>query len=240
MSEYTRWKQLNEALGFPLGVKSATSLGIAGSDSLEEGKKSKKKMDVGGEIALSKGKFGDDDDDDGDDDDLSDDKPSFLKDKSDEPEGSCKCDEPMEKPGVAMMCKKCGKHMKKNMRKKMKESVFSSYNESAYKSGPEIGTAEFRQSFFQSLNEHFGNPNERNYSGVDLGEEVIFSPADDDSHPEPGETGFAPKARIGETPSEPVAKADWEKSWTAVAEQFIKESNLDASFNDWLNKKKKS
>jgi len=230
MSEFTRWQMLNEALGFPLGVKSAQSLGIAGFH-LEE---KKKKMGVGDEIAPP-----DDDDEDeldvDDEDEDEDDKPELPVD-DDKPDDApdadkppCSCGKPdIDDKGFCKKCKKrCKKNAKKHAKKALKkEDVFGSYEDSSFQEMPEVGSEEYRQAFLKSLEDHFGDPKRRHGGGVNLEEEVVFEPQDNQSpltEPKPGEAGFAPQTRIGgelggqDTPP----KADWEKQWQQVGEQFV-------------------
>jgi len=259
MSEYTRWQQLNESLGFPLGVKSMSNLGITGLG-LEEAKK-KKKMN-GDDVPPPPDEDEEEDDeldidikdDDDDDIEIGDkkpckcDKPDFGDDDDDEDEG----------PGPGpMFCKNCkgmkSGQKKKKGKKRMKdkkcmkeEDIFASYRGTTFKENPDIGSDEYRQEFFKSLSDHFSDPNKKFDDGVDLGEEVLFEPRDEVAPlaqtPVPGSPGSSPYTRLGEdAPAKEPEKADWEKQFNKVpmAEDFIKDAGLEASFGDWLKKKNK-
>lgn len=224
---YNTWHKLNEALGFPLGITNATSLGVTNTFQLDEKKmeSKKKKMDLdGGEIDVS-----DSDDDDGDDDDMdSDDSAPMISKKP--VDGDCDCDK------VPMMMKK---KMKKDVKK---ESLFDGSYE-ARNEVPEVGSDEFRDYFFKSINSHFQAPANKNWSGVNLGEEVLFEPSDNDlpvtQSPKAGEVGFAPTAPVGGYVDQPAQPAAWEAGWTKVAEQFIRDAGLTASFQEWAKSHKK-
>lgn len=250
MSEFTRWQKLNESLGFPLGVKSAASFGVAsGFSELEE---SKKKMDVADLVSNDD----DDDEDEGDDDEIKvgPDSDSDEGDDDGDSNGGCGCGDKSEPGKLPFMCKKCGKKMKKKLsatsfglagalmkkklkKKNMKESMFDSYqDDTLFRDAPELGSEEYANEFRKSIMSHFGNPNEKFSTGVNLGEEVIFEPQDENaplvSNPQPGSVGFAPATRIGsELPPKPE-KADWEQSWTQMTEAFKVLSNHIGNFVD--------
>jgi len=93
------------------------------------------------------------------------------------------------------------------------------------------------------------DPNRKYSSGVDLGEEVIFEPQDENAplNPEPsaGEPGFAPMQRVGgnlggdRTP-QPAA---WEKNWSHIptaeeAQAFLAQAGLSESFDAWKQRQK--
>lgn len=224
--KYGTWHKLNEALGFPLGVTNASSLGITNSFLLDEKKQpSKKKMDLdGGEIDVSDD--GDEDDDDMGDDDGGDvSAPSISKKPVD---SDCGCDKV-----PAMM-------MKKKMKKGIKEALFDSGYQ-AKEETPEVGSPEFRDYFFKSINSHFKPATSKNWSGINLGEEVLFEPTDANlpvaQEPKAGEVGFAPMGVVGGNSAAPVAPANWESGWTQMAEKFIQDAGLTASFQEWAKNK---
>ena len=126
------------------------------------------------------------------------------------------------------------KNMKKDKKKMPNESTdpFGSYY-SPHNDQAELGSKEYAQEFYKSLGEHFGNPNEKFDSGVDLGEEVIFKPRPEEdspvwqaepqaSEPQAGEPGFAPVNKVGgnlggeQTP----ARAEWEQQWSPISDQI--------------------
>jgi len=92
---------------------------------------------------------------------------------------------------------------------------------------PELGSEEYAKEFYHSLEDHFGNPNQKFDSGVDLEEEVIFKPQPEEdspvwqAEPKPGDPGFAPIGKVGgnlggeQTP----VRADWEQQWSPVSDQ---------------------
>lgn len=229
MSEFTRWQQLNEALGFPLGVKNSQSLGLSGVSFDER----KKKMDyddeqgeVPGEQDTGPDEYEDEDEEEKEVDVLDKDDDDDDEDGEKKP---CDCDKP--ELDAKAFCKKCKKYSKKNAKKNAKknlkkESAFSPYNEFQFEQMPEVGTEEYREKFFASLKDHFGDPNQKHDDGINLEEEIIFEPTDDQlpksENPQPGQPGFAPQSRIGgfggqDTPP----RADWEQQWQQIGEQFV-------------------
>ena len=273
MSEYTRWQQLNESLGFPLGVKTAASLGITGGfTGFEEAKKCKKKKMNGMEVpaeeeeeeeeedidieekpglgkpSLGKKKpkictVGDKDDED---EDIGDEDVEIGAEEEEEEEGPMGKG-PMGKGPMGkspMFCRKGMKSgQKKKAKKSMKEDIFASYRGTEFEETPEVGSEEYRQEFFRSLADHFSDPDKKHGSGVDLGEEVIFEPRDDTTPlaqtPVPGQPGSSPYTRIGEMPSAPPIKSDWEEQWEEVpmAEEFIQQTGLGDSFDEFKKKR---
>jgi hypothetical protein len=200
-------------------------LGIAGFHQIEE---KKKKMD--GEDLLRP-----EDDEEGDeledDDEEGDGKPEIdIDEPADEPDTDkppCSCGKPdFDDKGFCKGCKKMKKAKKCAKKTLKKENVFGPYEHNAFQKMPEVGTEEYRQMFFKSITDHFGNPTMRHDGGINLEEEVVFEPRDDQAplsqEPRPGEVGFAPQTRVGgnlggdDTPP----KADWEQQWQQVKEQF--------------------
>jgi len=228
MSEFTRWMALNESLGFPLGVKSATNLGISnGLPSLDEAKAKKKKMDD--EIDID-GDVGGEDEEPDSDDVIVKSKPE--DDDVDGDKGSCSCDNPVARNPEApqMMCKKCSKKMSKKMKKKMKKEstdLFADYYGFTPVPMHKVGTKEYEADFQKSMVNHFGNPKQTFDSGVNLDEEVLFEPKDD-TYPTPqaGQVGSSPYTRIGEFNSEKPPKSEWEEKFVQVQEHLAKIVNM--------------
>ena len=223
--DYNKWQRLNESLGFPLGVKSASSLGaIGGFMAYEESKK--KKMDIGDEVPADEPEGEEDSDDDGDE-PKGKKLPPWLqkKDKGhEEPDGDegCSCG---KNPHTEFCKKKAKKDMKKKSKKEMQAEMFSSYEDCQYKQMPEVGSDEYRDAFFKSVAGHMGAPGKRHGSGVDLGEEVLFQP-ENDQLPQPqtptaGQIGFAPTGRVGgDLGPAPQAKPEWEQQWRPLADEM--------------------
>ena len=134
---------------------------------------------------------------------------------------------PLMAAGLGAMA---GKMMKKKMKgKKMQSETtdpFGSYY-TPHNQQPDLGSKEYAEDFYRSLEDHFGNPNQKFDTGVDLEEEVIFKPQPEEDNPiwqtEPkaGEPGFAPVGKVGgnlggeQTPP----TADWEQQWSPVSDQ---------------------
>jgi hypothetical protein len=184
MSEYTRWQMLNEALGFPLGVKSAASMGIAGGfAALEEAKKKKMALDMGDgdgddeddvEVDL------DDDDDEDEDEDLGSGEEVDVGDEDDEEgevgpkisfgKGEMMMKKKMSKCGMKKKMSGC-KHMKKEDVEALKndnKDIFSQYRDVAFEETPEIGSEEYREKFFQSIAGHASNPDRNSMAASTL------------------------------------------------------------------------
>lgn len=223
MSDYTRWQLLNESLGFPLGISTPSIL--PGFTALEEAKKGKKKMDV--DVDDDEDEEEDEEENEPEEEDEEDSDKELVvdkdeKEKEDKPEGCCSCEKPELAPG-GLMCKKCKKNCSKKQKKMKNENIFAPYEKVSFEPMPEIGSEEYRQSFWKSLNGHFDDPRKKFASGVKLGEEVLIAPTADETPVEPqaGEPGYAPMTRIGSFASQAPAKADWEQQWNQLGEQFI-------------------
>ena len=228
---------LNESLGFPLSVKSLNSLGVMGGfQSYDEGKK--KKMDIGDEVPADDEEEpdADADDEDGEEEDKGKKLPPWLKKKDtghSEPDGDegCSC-----KGG--QHTEFCKKNMKKKASKKMKAEMFSGYEDCNFKPFPEVGSDEYRDSFFKSIEGHMGAPNTRHWSGVDLEEEVLFQPQDDQiPQPQggPGQPGFAPVGRVGgDLGNSSEEKPAWESQWKTVSDEMQGLIDQWDSFNSKL------
>ena len=228
MSSYARWSKLNESLSFPLGVSSLSSLGVSGGFQAYEESKKKKKMDIGDEIPADEPE-GEEDADDEEGESKGKKLPPWLQKKGhDEPdgdeggEGCCSChakgDE--HKP----FCKKAKKGMKKS-KKQMQEEMFAPYQDCQYEQFPEVGSDEYRDAFFKSVAGHMGAPGKRHWSGVDLGEEVLFQPENDQlpqqQVPTAGQVGYAPVGRVGgDLGPAAQAKPEWEQQWRPIADEM--------------------
>jgi hypothetical protein len=223
MSSYTRWQVLNESLGFPLGVTTAASLGISGGFQAFEEKK--KKMDIGDEVPADDGEESAKDADDDEGEAKGKKLPPWLKKKGgDEPdgdEGGCGCS-----CGKTPHTEFCKKKCKKKSKKQMQAEMFDGYQDCQYKEFPEVGSDEYRASFFKSLEGHMGHPGKRWDSGVNLEEEILFEPKNEQDpmlQPGPGQIGYAPVGRVGGVGSEQAPQQNlpaWEQDWKPVAEQM--------------------
>jgi len=250
MINYDKWAKLNESLGLSnLGIKSRFSFGVANSLLDEKKKMMKKKMDLD---------MGGDEDEDEDEDDVDldvkddegDEENLDMKKPSDDDE-----DEEGGEMTPMMMKKKMGKKcMKKKMcgdkkKKMVKESKFEARRREIMESlsgqlgsnpedEPELGSDEYRNKFFASLEDQWGNPNQRFKSGVAEFDEDTLLPPEQPVDPAPGQVGFAPQQRVGEE-SQSLGDSGWADNWERLGEQFQQECSgkIQTLFETWLKKK---
>ena len=142
-----------------------------------------------------------------------------------------------------MGAKYMGKKKMSHGKKKMQESLFGHKYQLNY-TRPEVGSQEYKEQFFASIQEQFGNPAEKFDDGVDstYGEDSLLSPHDrgeDYAPPAPGEVGYAPQGRVGgEATPQQQATSEWESKFTPLtAEDFIDEMGMGEQFEKWIGQK---
>lgn len=197
MQSYKDWEKLNENFGFTLGLQTPASLGAIGAlgvdidgNDIQEGKNKKKKM------------FGDeneptDDDDDSGDNDSGDElvKPAAPKDKDvdagddDSSDSDCGDDaDAGDEKKPPFMSKKKSKKSSKKMKKEESEP------------------SKEEDDFWDSLTSQTANVLSSNWDGMPQNEEALIAPTDPnaemaDGEAGPGEVGYAPSGKLGETPT---------------------------------------